>query len=192
MCRNYIDAFSKAKTNVPCEYKGKAYQSCNEYLIHKNKPDIALSVNKIAKIYGATKTQEEAQKFASQLTSAFFPNKSAKSNDMPSAGAALGHANINTPSIGDNLTMLVYCNIGYVDMLASIWHADSNQFTTMLSKFISQRNCNPGRNTKSTISRKDIDSADWRHAGESWGGNIKFTLYIMKAGNNEALWVKQD
>lgn len=99
MCRNYIDAYSKARKNVPCEYKGKAYQSCDEYWVQKNEPDIALSVNDISKLFGRTKTEEEVQKLNSQLSNGFFPNQSnldqADSNKVASAENKLAEEKAN-------------------------------------------------------------------------------------------------
>ena len=76
MCRNYVDAYANARKNVPCDYKGKAYQSCNEYWVQENEPDSALRVNDISKLFGWTKTQEEVQKINLQLSNGFFPNQS--------------------------------------------------------------------------------------------------------------------
>ena len=98
----------------------------------------------------------------------------------------------NAPAVGDNLTMLAFCVLGYADMLAEYYFFGDPQYTLRLQRLMRERSCNGGRETQSIVTQKDLDEADWRHAGEASANGTLYTVYIMRQGNQEALWVKKN
>ena len=89
LCRGILSRFSERRTNVPCEYKGEAYNSCDEFFIFNESPDNPMDVNGIARAFGENADNpSKLQSLNAQIGGKFFPNKSEKSNDMPSAGSA--------------------------------------------------------------------------------------------------------